>query len=174
MKKGRAPLKNHERVVEGEVTVDASVDEVWRAWTTSEGAETFFAPRCIIDLRPGGKYEMLFDLDAAPGKQGGEGVILLAVQPPRMLSFTWNAPPELPEIRKQRTHVTVFLESLGPTRTRVMLRHDGWGEGAEWDAAYDYFERAWKQIVLPRLKYRFENGPIDWDHPPDLSRFHAD
>jgi uncharacterized protein YndB with AHSA1/START domain len=160
-----------DRAVEGEVVVDAPIEQVWQAWTTREGAETFFAPRCIIDLRPGGKYEMLFDLEAEPGKQGGEGVVLLAIQPPRMLSFSWNAPPELAEIRKQRTHVTVLLESLGPAQTKVMLRHDGWGEGAGWDAAFEYFERAWKRVVLPRLKYRFAAGPVDWDRPPDISRF---
>jgi uncharacterized protein YndB with AHSA1/START domain len=162
--------ENRNRAVEGEVVVHAPIKRVWQAWTTHEGAETFFAPQCEIELRPGGKYEMLFDPDAPPGKQGGEGVIVLAVQPPTMLSLTWNAPPELPEIREQRTHVMVVLESLGPARTKVTLRHDGWGEGAGWDAAFKYFDRAWKQIVLPRLKYRFEHGPIDWAHPPDVSR----
>jgi uncharacterized protein YndB with AHSA1/START domain len=162
--------QNHHRILEGEITVSAPLEQVWRAWTVAEEAETFFAPKCAIDLRPGGRYEMLFDLEAAPGDQGGEGVILLAVQPPVMLSFTWNAPPEIPEIREQRTHVTVFLESLEPARTKVMLRHDGWGEGAGWDEAFDYFERAWKRVVLPRLRYRFEHGPIDWDHPQDMSR----
>ena len=127
--------------------------------------------KCAIDLRPGGKYEMLFDLEAAPGDQGGEGVIILAIQPPRMLSFTWNAPPEIPDIRAQRTHVTVRLDAVDSNRTRVSLIHDGWGEGAGWDGAYDYFERAWKRVVLPRLRYRFEHGPIDWNHPPDLNGF---
>ena len=161
---------NRGRAVEGEVVVNAPIEQVWRAWTTPEGAQAFFAPRCTIDLRPGGKYEMLFDLEAEPGKQGGEGVIVLALQPPTMLSFTWNAPPGLPEIREQRTHVMVFLEAQGPSRTRVTLRHDGWGEGAGWDAAFAYFERAWKQAVLPRLKYRFEHGPIVWAHPSEISR----
>jgi hypothetical protein len=66
--------------------------------------------------------------------------------------------------------VTVFFSALGPDRTRVLLRHDGWGEGGEWDGAFEYFNRAWKRTVLPRLKYRFESGPIDWNSPPDLSR----
>jgi hypothetical protein len=111
---------------------------------------------------------MLFDRNAPPGKQGSEGAILLAVQPPVMLSFSWNALPELPEIREQRTHVTVFLESLEPARTKVILRHDGWGKGAGWDAAFEYFERAWKRVVLPRLRYRFEHGSINWEGPPEL------
>ena len=114
--------QKRDRAVNGEVTVNASADEVWRAWTTEEGAQTFFAPRCIIDLRPGGKYEMLFDLEAEPGKQGGEGVIVLALQPPRMLSITWNAPPEIPDIRAQRTHVTVRLKAVNSNRTRVTSR----------------------------------------------------
>jgi uncharacterized protein YndB with AHSA1/START domain len=164
------PRKNQERIIEGEVTVPAGLEPVWRAWTCSEEAETFFAPRCTIDPRPGGKYEMLFDSDAAPGKHGSEGMTVLAIQPRKMLSFTWNAPPEFPGARGQMTHVTVRFIPLDPDHTRVFLRHDGWGEGGEWDAAFEYFVRAWKRIVLPRLKYRFANGPIDWDHPPDLAR----
>ncbi len=34
------------------------------------------------------------------------------------------------------------------------------------DEAYDYLVRAWSDIVLPRLKYRFEKGPVDWNNPP--------
>jgi uncharacterized protein YndB with AHSA1/START domain len=164
------PNNTSEQLIEGEVTVPAGLEQVWRAWTTSAEAETFFAPRCAIELRPGGKYEILFDPEADPGKQGSEGMRVLAVQPRRMISFTWNAPPELPDVRGQMTHVTVLFRALSPDRTQVVLRHDGWGEGGEWDAAFNYFERAWKRVVLPRLKYRFESGPVDWNHPPDLSR----
>ncbi len=157
-----------ERVILGQVEVDAPIGEVWKAWTTSEGAETFFAPKCRIDARPGGAYEIYFDLEAEPGKQGGEGMIVMAVQPERMLSFTWNAPPHLPAVRSQMTHVTLRLEEVGGSRTRVLLRHDGWGDGGEWDQAYAYFQRAWGQVVLPRLKHRFAVGPIDWQQRPDL------
>jgi len=112
---------------------------------------------------------MYFDLDAGPGERGAEGMILMALQPEQMLSFTWNAPPHLPTVRGQMTHVTVRLEQAGKFKTRVVLRHDGWGDGGEWDLAYVYFERVWKRVVLHRLQYRFEVGPIDWQHPPDLA-----
>lgn len=157
-----------ERAVIAQIEVPASLDDVWEAWTTEAGASTFFAPACRIVLRPGGAYEMLFNLDAEPGLQGGEGNRLLAIQPGSLLSFSWNAPPELPTVRDQRTHVSLRFAALGPRITQVSLRHDGWGEGGEWDRAFEYFERAWKQVVLPRLRYRFEHGPIDWDHRPDL------
>ena len=154
-----------ERVIICEVTVAASLSAVWEAWTTVDGAASFFAPRCNIDLRPGGAYEMFFDLEAEPGKQGGEGMILLALQPKRMLAFTWNAPPRLPNVRGQMTHVVVRMAETPSGRTRVSLRHDGWGDGNEWDDAFEYFSRAWGEVVLPRLKLRFETGPVEWNGP---------
>jgi len=145
-----------------DIEVPASLHEVWSAWTTEAGASTFFAPACRIDVRPGGAYELYFNPDAEPGTRGGEGMIVLAVQPETMLSFTWNAPPHLPTVRGQMTHVTVRLDPVGEHTTHVQLNHDGWGSGGEWDQAHAYFVRAWGQVVLPRLKYRFEHGPIDW------------
>ncbi len=153
------------RVIACEINVPASVAEVWGAWTTKEGAESFFAPVCNIEMKPGGAYEMLFDLSAEPGKQGGEGMIVMAVQPPRMLAFSWNAPPHLPNVRGHMTHVVIRLNEQGEKETCVSLSHDGWGEGDEWDAAYHYFSKAWAEVVLPRLKHRFEVGPFDWDSP---------
>ena len=155
-----------EKVISVQIDVPAPVSDVWKAWTTEEGARSFFAPRCRIDLRPGGSYEMLFDLEAEPGQQGGEGMVVMAVQPERMLAFTWNAPPHLPSVRGQMTHVVVRLFESEGGGTRVTLRHDGWGEGEEWEAAYQYFNRAWRDVVLPRLRYRFTSGPVDWSDPP--------
>ncbi len=157
------------RAILGEIIIPAGLDEVWQAWTTEAGVCSFFAPRAHIDLRPGGAYELLFDLEARPGDQGAEGMHLLAIQPKQMLSFTWNAPPELPTVRGHMTHVVVRLFPLGDQSTKVNLIHDGWGNGGEWDLAYDYFVRAWLKIVLPRLKYRFTVGPLDWKHPPGIA-----
>jgi uncharacterized protein YndB with AHSA1/START domain len=159
---------NTERAITCEVTVPAPLSEVWQAWTTEEGARTFFAPACKINPKPGGAYEMLFNLDAPIGEQGGEGMIILAFQAERMLSFTWNAPPDLPSVRGQMTHVIILLDEIDSKNTLVTLKHDGWGQGGEWDLAFEYFTKAWGDVVLPRLKYRFENGPIDWKNPPSL------
>jgi len=161
--------KSPERVIRAETIVGASRDEVWGAWTTDEGIKSFLAPSCNIDLRVNGSYEVFFDLEAEPGRRGGEGVRILALEPKRMLSITWNAPPHLSEVRKQWTHVTVRFEEIQKGQTRVTLTHDGWGEGKEWNKAFAYFARAWVEVVLSRLKHRFSFGPIDWNNPPRLS-----
>ena len=50
---------------------------------------------------------------------------------------------------------------MSPKQTRVTLTHTGWGDGGEWDKAYDYFDRAWG-TVLENLQRRFDTGPRDW------------
>lgn len=161
--------KDRDRVIRGDIIIDAAVDAVWDAWTTEAGVASFFAPAANIDLRVNGAYEIFFDPEAKPGERGADGVRILALEPKKMLSFTWNAPLHMPNVRKQWTHVVVRLQEAGPNRTRVTLTHDGWGEGGEWDQAFEYFKRAWNQAVLPRLQYRFSTGPVDWEHPPHLA-----
>jgi len=152
------------RTIEKTVTVDAAVAEVWRAWTTVAGVETFFAPEARLALELEGAYEMLFDLEAKPGSQGSEGCKVLSWLPERMLSFSWNAPTHFPELRKEHTFVVVLLQPLGEKQTKVSIIHQGWKPGEQWDQLFAYFERAW-DIVLGRLAHRFSKGPIDWSAP---------
>lgn len=150
------------RAVRKEAIVVGPVADVWRAWTTVEGVTSFFAPAARIALEPRGPYEILFDLDEEPGRQGSEGCTVVAFEPERYLVFTWNAPPHIPTVRAGRkTRVEVRFEPVAPDRTRVTLAHTGWGVGADWDETFIYFERAW-DVVLERLKRRFTDGPINW------------
>ena len=150
-----------ERAIDKEVVVAASPQEVWNAWTTREGITSFFSPDAKIEARVGGAFEVYINPFAEPGMKGADDMRFLALQPARMLSFTWNAPPSLPEVRAQRTFVVVRIEPMNERETRVTLHHTGWGDGGEWDRAYTYFDRAWGN-VLGNLKKRFESGPIDW------------
>jgi len=141
-----------ERAVTAEVTVNVPVAEVWKAWTTEEGIKSFFAPGCKIDLRVSGAYEMHFAPDAPAGQRGGDGNVILAIQPLKMLSFTWNAPPSLPNVRQQHTSVVLRFKDLGNNTTKITLSETGWGEGEEWDKAFEYFSHAWQDVVFKRLK----------------------
>lgn len=150
-----------ERALDKEVVVAADVDAVWQAWTTSEGIVSFFAPGAEIEPRVGGAFRVFFDPKGEPGLKGADDMRILAIQPKKMLSFDWNAPPHLAQARQQRTFVVVRLVPVDAKNTRVTLHHIGWGEGGEWDQAYTYFDRAWGN-VLGGLKTRFETGPKDW------------
>jgi uncharacterized protein YndB with AHSA1/START domain len=138
-----------------EVTVPASREDVWKAWTTVEGVKSFFAGGANIDLRPDGAYEIFFAPEAPEGQRGADGMRLLLVQPNVALAFTWNAPGKFANARPQRTHVMIKLHSISEKVTKVTLVHDGFGEGEEWHEVRTYFEDAWGNIVLPRLVQSF-------------------
>jgi uncharacterized protein YndB with AHSA1/START domain len=155
------PALGAERAIDKQVVVNATLDQAWDAWTTREGIVAFLAPEAKIEPRVGGAFEIYFDPYAPAGSKGADGMRFMALQPKKMLSFDWNAPPSLPEARQQRSFVVVRFEPLDDRQTRVTLHHTGWGDGGEWDKAYAYFDRAWGN-VLANLGKRFDKGPQDW------------
>ena len=150
-----------ERATDKIIEIPATLEQAWDAWTTREGITSFFAPDAEIDARVGGAFHIHIDPTAPPGSKGADDMRFMALQPRKMLSFDWNAPPSLPEARAQRTFVVIRFEPISDKSTRVTLHHTGWGEGGEWDRAHAYFDRAWGN-VLSNLKKRFEQGPQDW------------
>jgi uncharacterized protein YndB with AHSA1/START domain len=150
-----------ERAIVKEIVVKATPAAAWRAWTTSEGIRSFFAPEAVVDPRPDGAFHLHFNPYAAPGLKGADDMRFLALQENRMISFTWNAPPHLPEARAQRTVVVVRFAPAGEGESRVTLTHGGWGDGGQWDQAYEYFNGAWGRVLV-NLKKRFDEGPVDW------------
>ena len=146
------------------VVVPTSVDKAWEAWTTTEGVTTFFAPQAKVELAVFGNYEMYFDPSQPKGQQGSEGCKILSFIAGEMLSFTWNAPLSMPEVRQARTWVVIHFYPQEGNQTRITLTHVGWKMGDEWQKALQYFNKAW-EVVLGRLQYRFQKGPIDWKKP---------
>lgn len=96
-------LQDVDRVVRAETVVNAGVDQVWDAWATNDGIKSFLAPDCNVEIRIDGPYQIFFDPEAEPGLKGADDMIVLAFQPGKMLSFTWNASTLFPNVRPHRT-----------------------------------------------------------------------
>jgi uncharacterized protein YndB with AHSA1/START domain len=136
-------------------TINAPVADVWRAWTTPEGIESFFAPKAArVVPEPGGAFELWFGLDYPEGSRGSEGCLFHSVTPQKQLVFEWSAPPPIPTIRKLRTLVYLDFAPADGDRTTLTLRNFGYGEGDEWAKAKAYFEKAWP-AVMASLEKRF-------------------
>lgn len=144
-----------ETIVRKEVLVPATREELWHAWTTAEGVESFFARKAKIGLSVGGAYECYFRLDDPPGSQGSEGCKVLAFWPMDYITFSWNAPPEFPEEREQHTKVVVEIDRHDDELYRVTLTHMGFGSGGRWDEVAQYFDEVWPH-VLSNLQELFE------------------
>lgn len=125
--------------------------DIWALWSSAKGLEQWLVGEAHVELRIGGAYEMVFDRDAPPGQQGGEGCRILSFLPGRMLSFTWNAPPSLPETRSQYTWVVVEFLPDGEG-TLLRLTHSGWPEvgwqsPSQWPETFAYFDAAWDRVM---------------------------
>lgn len=135
--------------------IDAPVAEVWKAWTTAEGIESFFAPKAAkVVAEPGGAFELWFGLDQPEGQRGSEGCMFHSVVPMRQLVFEWNAPPTLPTIRRLRTLVYLDFSEVDGNRTSLTLRNFGYGQGEDWMKAKTYFASAWP-AVMASLEKRY-------------------
>jgi uncharacterized protein YndB with AHSA1/START domain len=99
----------------------ASVERVWRAWTTeAELAAWFWPPRfgtvCTIDLRVGGAYRI-----DGPGAGIAASGAYTAVDAPAALAFSWRWDGD-----DETTRVTLRLAATDDGCS-LDLAHDGFG-----------------------------------------------
>ena len=124
-------LPDGTRVLRHEVLVAAPPEEVWKAWSTSEGPQPLGDPLV--------RYEILSFL------------------PNEMLSFRIvSTSPNFPQPELARKVFTVIelVRINDPSTTRVRISMLPYGTGAEWDAVYDLFRRE-NAVMLKKLEEKF-------------------
>lgn len=143
-----------EKALKFEVVVPATVDQVWRAFTTQAGLQEWLRRDVTVDLRDGGDWIVHY-----PGGATGGGTIV-TFEPGRSITLRAMAPEKFPEVRRERTNALFRFEAT-ESGTRVTLLQTGWKQGKEWDEAYDYLAKGNAQLLM-QLLTRFKTGPIAW------------
>jgi uncharacterized protein YndB with AHSA1/START domain len=138
-----------------QVVIPAPVEQVWQAFSTSEGLMTWLWQDCFVDLREQGDWLVRY-----PGGKTGGGTIL-SFKPGRQIVMSAMAPEAFPTVRKERTTADFSFEAVDGKNTRVSLIQTGWKQGEEWDKAYDYLANG-NAMLLAQLYKRFVDGPISW------------
>lgn len=155
-----------DRPLRHEVVVEAPIDEVWAAWTTEPGVESWLARSAKIELAPGGRYAT--NGFGEIGEPGTADLTVLAFEPGRTLAITTSAPAdEFPEVAAATdTWAVVSLYPVDGGHTRVEYTMLGWREGAEWDRARRFFDQA-DRYVLEMLRRRLSgrHEPVRVDRP---------
>ena len=157
------PATAADRVLRTEATVHAPVAEVWRAFTTKEGMQSWMVQVAEVDLRVGGTIKTNYDPKAKIGDAGTIVHHILSYEPERMLATRFDAPEGAPAAAKlaQQTWTVYRFEPLGPNETRVTVSMMGWGEGAQWDQSYAFFEKgnAWEMEQLVKRSDTKRSNP---------------
>ncbi len=141
--------------IELQAVILATREEAWKMYTTSAGWKKFLGVNSKIEAEVGGPFEIYFGADNPEGSRGSEGCKVLSLDPGAMLSYSWNAPPHLPNARAERTWVVVNFDELSGNRTRVRVKHMGFAEkaaehpehGEEWRKTRAYFAAAWPKVM---------------------------
>jgi uncharacterized protein YndB with AHSA1/START domain len=141
------------------IVVDASASEVWKAWTTSEGAASWMVAQADIDLRIGGLMRTHYD---KTGKLGDAGTIenqILSFDPERMLSIRTVKTPERFPFKKaiQSMWTVIYLEPVEAHKTRVTVRSLGFAADVESQQMRAFFDRG-NKITVDALAARFRES----------------
>jgi uncharacterized protein YndB with AHSA1/START domain len=146
------------RILRTEGLVEAPVERVWEAFTTKSGIESWMVAAAEIDFRLSGVLRTTYD---AKQGIGGPGTIvhrLIAYEPLRMLAFKLERAPDSapPPIRNMagKTWFVVRMEPAACGGTRVEETQVGFGDGAEWDKALEFFQRG-NEWTMKELEKHF-------------------
>jgi uncharacterized protein YndB with AHSA1/START domain len=152
------------RTISLTAAVEAPAAELYRLFSTTDGVRTLFAgAEAAIGDAVGEPYLVAFDPDRDPEGRifGTSGCRILALAPPHEISFEWRGPAPFPAMNVEPfpTRVRVRLDAAaGGAGTSLRLDHTGFGSGPDWDAAYAFFDRAWR-TTLDGLVRRYAAQP---------------
>ncbi|MFT4970622.1 MAG: hypothetical protein ACI9O4_002383 [Chitinophagales bacterium] len=125
--------------------VQCSTKEAFDYWTKPKQLQLFFGANHQVELPKGGPYEIYFSMEPAAGQRGSEGCQVIDFKADEFLSFTWNAPPSIPEIRNSNkyTNVKLSFNSINAHSCELKLVHDGWNYGGKgWGDTHQFFQEA--------------------------------
>ncbi|MBI4263657.1 MAG: SRPBCC domain-containing protein [Acidobacteria bacterium] len=145
------------RPVVAEAVVDAPVEAVWHAWTTTEGLRSWLTPRVEIELRVGGRMRANYREVGVLGDAQTIENTILAFDPPRMLSIKATGIPEgfpFPNAIQHMWTVMYFEPVANATRTHVRVVSLGFGPDDESQKMRAFFE-AGNAITLDQLRLHF-------------------
>lgn len=100
------------------IIIDAPVQKVWHAITTSEGLAAWLMPN---DFQPVVGHEFTFRSEP---KNGWDGIVhckVTELNPPKRLGFTWCG-------NNMEQYVSFDLVELSKDQTQFTLVHAGWSE----------------------------------------------
>jgi len=152
------------RVQQCSTVVDASVAQVWKAFTTDAGLTRWAVPVTHIDFRNGGIMESSYSLDGKIGVSDNIKNEIVAYLPERLLAMRNVHVPKGAPFNPAliATIRTIFaFEDLGNGKTRVTESGVGYGEGAGYDSLYQTF-RDGNAAEMVSLARSFASGPVDW------------
>jgi len=145
---------DHRLVHEG--LVNAPLDQVWAAFTTKAGLESWMVAHAEIELKIGGTMKTQYDPKGTTDDAKAIANTILSYEPMRMLSFkVTKAPQGFPFPNAIiRMWTVIYFEAQGEKATRVREISMGFGEDDESSKMREFFNRG-NAATMEHLQKRF-------------------
>ncbi len=149
------------------IQIDASITDIWNAWTNSESAVKWLAPKANISFQPGGVYEFFWGAD--PEKDSTLGCVLLKIEKENFLSFEWQGNAKFLHMflppNGNRTVIEVNFEqqsegTLVTIHQKETRSHKDWADYEVW------MSNAW-EMALKALKEYCESRIVEPANYPE-------
>jgi uncharacterized protein YndB with AHSA1/START domain len=142
-------------VTEG--VVEASVEDVWRGFTTKAGMESWMVALADIDLKLGGKMRTHYDPKGMLGDAKSIEHTILSFEPERMFSMKVTKHPDTFPFPAaiQSVWTVLYFDPTPDKKTRVRIVMLGYGANEESQKMREFFD-AGNQYTLKRLQQRFD------------------
>ena len=139
-----------------EGTVNAPLEQVWAAFTTKEGLESWMAAHAEIELRLGGTMKTQYDPKGSVNDDRAIENTIISYEPMRMLSLkVAKAPQRFPFPNAIKSMWTVvYFEATNDNATRVRVVGLGFSNDEESKKMRAFFDRG-NASTLQRLQKRF-------------------
>lgn len=127
-----------------EVEINASVDDIWDAFITTDGLRSWVAPLADIDLKVGGKWRANYNKN---GKLGDAKTIentILCYDPKRMISLKATGFPEGFEFEAaaKETWSVFYFTPVSKAKTKITVVGLGYNDTEKSKKMRSFFETA--------------------------------
>lgn len=147
----------HRLVTEG--IIDAPREQVWKAFATKEGQESWNVAHAEIDCRVGGRMLTHYD---AKGKIGDPNTIenlILALDPGYMMTIQVGKPPAQFPFKNAIKNVwtVIYFDEVSPKQTHVRVVGNGYGDDEESQKLRSFFDKG-NSYTLQKLQEKLGNA----------------
>ena len=134
---------NEDREV-SESVIHAGIEEVWAAFTTTEGLQSWVSPIADIDFRVGGKWRVNYNPEGTLGDDNTIENTILSYDPKRMLSLKATGFPAGFEFAEAaaKTWSVFYFKSLTEDTTSVTIVGLGYDDTEASQKMRSFFESA--------------------------------
>ena len=147
------PKRTHVgRTIRKEIEIDATPDEVFRAWADPKRIAQWFVDRAEGEAKTGSVMKWIFDTF------GHEQLVpILKAEPGREIVIGGEIPGRPPFLQE------VQIESKGG-RTVLRVLQSGFGDGSEWDDEYEGIDSGWEMAIATLGHWLETYGTDDRTH----------